>query len=454
MSDTNDWGDAAIATQPKANDWGDAPVAQPKMPDTSGVQQMVKNNLAANDNKETPEGGEPKPPPTPMQQAETGTGLPLQKILSGSAKHSDIDEANRTAYNSATKDGSVPDGQAWLQFMLHSTLPIIAGAARGNQYTGNALEGAKEDIFDALKPFKADNADDSAIRKGIEGLGQYVGGPVFGALGAAASPVTGGISAHSRSLTNLLQPDATEAQKQNLDQAIGGAITNVMLAAAPAVHGVGGKTFAAGDGPWSNLPGKEIITDHIAPSLGKESGQVTSDEIDSAITKGGKDLFPHPKDYEAIAAASGLKVDDLININNKTGKRPEEVYRDMQHDPSIAEDIGAGKIPEAYSHLLSPMRPDIEAAMKSVGEKAEAAKQESVTPATSKEYADDLYNRLHQKLGQDTATDIESMQRELQTKKVRASEVAEGHEFGVMIEAKMEIAAGDRIEAVRTVEKK
>ncbi len=44
--------------------------------------------------------------------------------------------------------------------------------------------------------------------------------------------------------------------------------------------------------------------------------------------------------------------------------------------------------------------------------------------------------------------------RELQTKKIRASEVAEGHEFGALIEAKIEIAAGDKIEAVRTVEKK
>lgn len=43
--------------------------------------------------------------------------------------------------------------------------------------------------------------------------------------------------------------------------------------------------------------------------------------------------------------------------------------------------------------------------------------------------------------------------RELQEKKEKTREVAEGHEFGTMIEAKMEIAAGDRIEAVRTVEK-
>ena len=44
--------------------------------------------------------------------------------------------------------------------------------------------------------------------------------------------------------------------------------------------------------------------------------------------------------------------------------------------------------------------------------------------------------------------------RELQSKKLRVTEVAEGFEFGMMVEAKIEIAPGDRIEAVRTIEKK
>ena len=43
--------------------------------------------------------------------------------------------------------------------------------------------------------------------------------------------------------------------------------------------------------------------------------------------------------------------------------------------------------------------------------------------------------------------------RELQQQKKKASEVREGYEFGTLIDAKMEIAPGDRIEAVKTVEK-
>lgn len=44
--------------------------------------------------------------------------------------------------------------------------------------------------------------------------------------------------------------------------------------------------------------------------------------------------------------------------------------------------------------------------------------------------------------------------RELQQQKKKASEVREGYEFGTLIDAKIEIAPGDRIEAVKTVEKK
>ena len=44
--------------------------------------------------------------------------------------------------------------------------------------------------------------------------------------------------------------------------------------------------------------------------------------------------------------------------------------------------------------------------------------------------------------------------RELQSKKLRVSEVVEGFEFGTMIEAKIEIAVGDRVESVHTIEKK
>jgi len=47
----------------------------------------------------------------------------------------------------------------------------------------------------------------------------------------------------------------------------------------------------------------------------------------------------------------------------------------------------------------------------------------------------------------------EGLLRELQQQKKRVSEIREGYEFGTMIESKTEIAAGDKIEAFRMVEK-
>jgi translation initiation factor IF-2 len=44
--------------------------------------------------------------------------------------------------------------------------------------------------------------------------------------------------------------------------------------------------------------------------------------------------------------------------------------------------------------------------------------------------------------------------RELQQAKKRTDEIREGFEFGMLLDAKIEVAAGDRVEAVRTVEKK
>jgi translation initiation factor IF-2 len=43
--------------------------------------------------------------------------------------------------------------------------------------------------------------------------------------------------------------------------------------------------------------------------------------------------------------------------------------------------------------------------------------------------------------------------RELQEKKLKTSEVATGHEFGTLVESKIEIALGDRIQGFKVVEK-
>ncbi len=62
------WDDvSAPVAAPQTSGWDavSAPAQEaPKLPDLSGVHKMVQDNLATNENKETPEGGEAKPPPT------------------------------------------------------------------------------------------------------------------------------------------------------------------------------------------------------------------------------------------------------------------------------------------------------------------------------------------------------------------------------------------------------
>lgn len=263
----------------------------PKLPDTSGVQKMAQDNLAA-----PKEGEGESQPQTPQQRLDTAAGMPVSSGVKSGVQQLTPDW--RSHLIDSYKAGTSSNAGDFMQSALHSIVPIVAGGVRGAQYEVNALKGAKEDIFNALQPFKADNADDGAIRKVIEGIGQYVGGPLFGVMGAATSPVSSAISVQSRPLTNLLQPNATEQQKQNIDQAIGGAITNVLLSAAPALHGKSGTQFPPGAGPWDNHPGSEImqgIIDKDNPS------SVNSQQIDQNIAQGFAKSAPAAQDFHDVA---------------------------------------------------------------------------------------------------------------------------------------------------------
>lgn len=365
----------------------------PRVPDLSNVHQMVKDNLAANDNKEIPEGGQPKPSLSQMQTLETGTGLPVQKIISGSAKDSDVDEANRGAYIKQIKDGTVSNGEGWLQSYFFGV--------------GNAVQqGGERWLGQMAAPFMSTEQRQKLIDANIlppEGGTQLPANAALSArilhgLSEGLSPITAPVNAYWTLPASVVSPAINPTVEKVSDAlpsayaSVPGDLLNILTTGA----GAAGVHYA------------DSIRESAATKLNMEPSAVTPEHVDQVIADGAKNLFPPKQDFESVATVMGLKVDDLHNVYEKTGKRPEQIFQDMQHDPSIKEDIGAGKIPDAYSGLVSPMRPDIEAAIKGA--------QEMKTPATSKEYAKDLYDRLHQKLGQDTATDIESMQRELQTK--------------------------------------
>lgn len=126
----------------------------------------------------------------------------------------------------------------------------------------------------------------------------------------------------------------------------------------------------------------------------------------------------HPEQiHSAIQSDAFLKnkVNTLHDIYTKTGVKPDQVFEDAKSNPSIAADISAVKIPSAYDHLIDT-RPPIPDDIQKVIDNYKPEENSSEPVPTSKEYAESLYNRLHEKLGEDTAADIQSMQRELSAK--------------------------------------
>src|SRR5580698_5513513 len=91
----------------------------PKMPDTSGVQKMAQDNLAAHDNQEVPEGGEPKPPLTPAERLNTAAGFPVDKVVNRQAKPSDFNQEHRTQYVNGINNGSWTNSGDAITTQLH-----------------------------------------------------------------------------------------------------------------------------------------------------------------------------------------------------------------------------------------------------------------------------------------------------------------------------------------------
>lgn len=339
----------------------------PKLPDTSAMEDAAHRNLT-----QPTEGGAPQ---SPAERLNTAAGFPVTTALKGNDIQFTPDV--RRNITNAYANGTASNVGDFMQSALHSILPIVAtgvqNMSRAGTYEANTLKGAASDISEVFQPFHPDNPQDSTIRKGIEALGQYVGGPIFGTVGAVISPISTAASVASRPITNLVEPNATESQKQRLDQAIGGAVTNVGLAASGALTR-GGTEFPSGAGPWDNIEGSHIIKSAVGDALGKDPSSVTSADVDKAIADGFKN-HPAAKDFEDTAVVMGNPelADGLRNIYAETGVHPDQVYADAKLNPSIAMDLANGEIPKYYQHLISPITPEVQAAM----DRMEAARQEN-----------------------------------------------------------------------------
>lgn len=367
-----------------SNDLGFQPI--PKAPNTSGVQKMAQDNLAENDNKEA--GTEPKPPLTPEQRLDTAAGMPVQNVLSGTAKPSDINAANRAQYVKALDNGSATNGGDWMQTMLHAIAPIVAGGIHRAEHPIDILTEAGKDVIEAEKggasllmyPFLSDFNKQQLLknnqltdykdvenptgpeleRRAIE-LEQGIVGKAMGGLYAPLAALSPLISPIIESIGGKpLKPGESPTYQSNIPGIISAGMD--MLGGVGIVHGAGelraartaGTQFLPGAGPWDNHPGSESIKDIVAKKLDKEPVQVTSQDIDQTIAQGSKDLHPAGSDFKNVetVTAGALKESTLHIIYKETGVKPDQVLVDAQHNPSIASDVNAGKVPEQYEHLV------------------------------------------------------------------------------------------------------
>lgn len=410
-----------------ADNFGFEPVAQqddfgfqaePKVPNTSGAQRMAQDNIAANDNDKAFEDIVSKPIQTPQERLNTAAGMPVDKIIAGTAKSTDINAANRGQYISALKDGSATSGSDWLPTMLHAVAPVASGVYNdlaGFDYSGAANyvgKKAVQGIINNPNPFEsvAETAgkipeqvvealaqggrgiagrlaapfisDDKGTQYYLKAMGDLPSHPIEEQIRATGKPLTeddkkrilaervmqSPIGPYSSMVFSPFAPlsplfegaegaaTAGGAGKGNIDL-LNAALAIGALGLHPhATPKTGGESFPPGAGPWDNHPGAEPIKALVAHKAEIEPSSVTSPHVDEAIAQGAAGLLPHGKDFKDVETVTGgaLKEETLHIIYKETGITPDQVFEDSKNDPKIAEAVADGKVPDAYEHLIEP----------------------------------------------------------------------------------------------------
>ena len=336
----DDFGFQPIAQPvPPADDFGFQPL--PKMPDTSGVQKMVQGNLAANDNKGTDEA---KSPDSPSQRFGTALGVPLQSLMNPDDK-TPIPAPMRKAATKAYADGSASTGSDFMQTALHAAAPIVAGLANPVEQAkklGRTIEATLSGVGEGYEegtifptpntsnvgtmagaaaniPFQAMSSAFSGFQRGISQAGQEYGAPQLGKELALLPEEAMGLEGIQMHLPEQAAPH-------------------------PAA------------GIWENHPGSEPIAQEVAKRTGKDVSQVATPDIEQAIADGVKGKLPDAADFKNVETVTkGALPEQATHVlYNETGVTPDKVLVDSQRDPSIARDVAAGKVPEAYEHLIEP----------------------------------------------------------------------------------------------------
>ncbi len=104
--------------------------------------------------------------------------------------------------------------------------------ARTGRYESQNLQSSIDEAAMATQPFKPDHPDDSTFRKGIEMIGQYVGAPLSGTMGAITSPVTSTLAAAGQPLVKEALPNATPNTVDAVSNTAASTLTNIAMSVA------------------------------------------------------------------------------------------------------------------------------------------------------------------------------------------------------------------------------
>lgn len=320
--------------------WKNDPIVQPsKPPNTSGIQKMAQDNLAANDNKQVSETGEQKESLNLQERLDTAVGQPLHQLMNPDDT-TPINPALRKSYTQALQNGSASNFGDFMQTALHTVAPIAAGIIHpveqanktivalsriGQEELMGISEGAEAGTFfptstmigqTANLPFQIMGAGFSAFQRGAAQVGVETGFPKSG-----------------REIAML--PEGMMGME--------GIIPHLPPEVAPRPLG-----------PWDNLSGSAPVKDFVAKQTDKEPSAVASSEVDQHIAQGVNHKAPTGEDFKSVSTVTGIPETALHNVFAETGVKPDQVFTDARQNPEIATDVAAGKVPPQYEHLVSP----------------------------------------------------------------------------------------------------
>lgn len=95
----------------------------------------------------------------------------------------------------------------------------------------------------------------------------------------------------------------------------------------------------------------ESLKKVVGGKLGKAPDDVTHSDIAQAIRMGFEDTAPKGADFKDTAKVSGIAEETLHKVYEEVGVTPTQAAIDARLSPKIAEDLAAGKVPEAYDAI-------------------------------------------------------------------------------------------------------